>query len=166
MRTKHHLTPALAVAVILAGVGPANATAQNRETEFNEMTLAGDWGFMSQGRLTTAVGSIQFDGFGNCEVAITFTAGTAGTTANDRLVTATSLTCDYQVNADGTGEIEIEFDSISPITNDNDRASIAFVIVDHGREFLFIRTDVPGIGVPQGVGKLQGHPTPSPPRRP
>jgi len=80
---------------------------------------------------TVGMGTVVFDGQGGC--IVTSTLNQNGTVIGP----VTSDSCTYTVNADGTGSSVTQFsDPQFPPSS-----SVAFVIVDHGREIRFITTD-------------------------
>ncbi len=108
---------------------------------FTDRSIQGKWGFSGGGTLFAPLadeptefsnlGTIYFDGEGNC--VTTVTANIAGTVAGP----ATSDSCIYSVNPDGTGTSTARFsDPEAP-----ESSSIAFVVVDRRRELRAILTD-------------------------
>jgi len=106
------------------------------EPLFSNQSLHGAYGFSSTGTLFgdpgIAVGRTTFDGQGLCTLVIRFNiAATGGTEPID----ATS--CTYGVQPDGTGTLTVAIPGLGTFT-------IAFVLVDHGKELHTISLD-PGI---------------------
>jgi hypothetical protein len=106
------------------------------EPSFSNESLQGAYGFSTSGTLFgdpgIGVGRITFDGQGLCTLVIRFNiAATGGTEPID----ATS--CTYGVQPDGTGTLTVAIPGLGTFT-------IAFVLVDHGKELHTISLD-PGI---------------------
>lgn len=109
---------------------------------FTDRSIEGRWGFSGDFGLivpapnaaqlpTAALGTVVFDGRGGC--VVTSTINVNGTT----LGPLTSETCTYTVRPDGTGTSVAEFAG-APFEGP---ATVAFVIVDHGREIRFLNTN-------------------------
>jgi hypothetical protein len=133
------LLPVLFVPMALTPASRANDVA--RRTVFTNQSIEGYWGFSGnfgmivppaapQPVSSAALGTIFFDGRGGCSV--TTTINTNGTIFGPQ----TSNTCTYSVNPDGTGKSVAEFTG-SPVSQP---LTVAFVIVDYGREIRFLNT--------------------------
>jgi hypothetical protein len=106
------------------------------EPVFSNQSLRGAYGFTSSGTLFgdpgIAVGRTTFDGQGLCTLVIRFNiAATGGTEPID------ATACTYGVQPDGTGTLTVAIPGLGTFT-------IAFVLVDHGKELHTISLD-PGI---------------------
>jgi hypothetical protein len=106
------------------------------DPSFSNHSLRGAYGFISSGTLFgdpgIAVGRTTFDGQGLCTLVIRFNiAATGGTAPID------ATTCTYDVEQDGTGTLTVAIPGLGTFT-------IAFVIVDHGKELHTISLD-PGV---------------------
>jgi len=106
------------------------------EPLFSNQSLHGAYGFSSTGTLFgdpgIAVGRTTFDGQGLCTLVIRFNiAATGGTEPID------ATACTYGVQPDGTGTLTVAIPGLGTFT-------IAFVLVDHGKELHTISLD-PGI---------------------
>jgi hypothetical protein len=106
------------------------------EPVFSNQSLHGAYGFSSTGTLFgdpgIAVGRTTFDGQGLCTLVIRFNiAATGGTEPID------ATACTYGVQPDGTGTLTVAIPGLGTFT-------IAFVLVDHGKELHTISLD-PGI---------------------
>jgi len=141
-----HLVPALfavlaaASAIALTAHKSAAADAAGDEELFSNATLKGHFGFNSSfGELlppaapqpvpSAGMGRITFDGEGHCSVvSVSNFGGTA--------VRLASSSCTYSVDADGMGTSEAVFPG-APVPGP---VTVAFVIVDHGREIRFVNT--------------------------
>ena len=77
------------------------------------------------------MGRLYFDGKGNCIVTATVNVATT------QVGPVTSDSCVYQVNPDGTGTSTATFSAPGAPPS----SSVAFIIVDHGRELRVINTD-------------------------
>ncbi len=119
----------------------AGADDEHSGPRFTDRSIQGNWGFSGGGTLFAPLadeptefsnlGTIYFDGEGNC--VTTVTANIAGTVSGP----VTSDSCIYSVNPDGTGTSTARFsDPEAP-----ESSSIAFVVVDGGRELRVILTD-------------------------
>ena len=109
---------------------------------FSNRTIQGKWGFSGGvGYLVppdvpeltpiAGLGTVYFDGRGEC--VVTSTVNVAGTVIGP----ASSDTCTYSVNRDGTGVSTATFS----VPGAPASSSIAFVIVEYGRELRAINTD-------------------------
>jgi hypothetical protein len=116
---------------------------------FTTQSLRGHWGFSGSGTISppvvpmvtwgAVVGVMTFDGIGECSISQTLNNG--GIT-----ISQTSKICTYTVDPNGAGAIEALFpDDPGPLP-------LSFVLVDGGKEFQMIRTDV---AVAVGVAKKQ-----------
>ena len=110
--------------------------------QFSNRSIQGKWGFSGglgyivppdAPELTpvSGLGTVYFDGRGGCVVKST--VNVAGTLVGP----ATSDSCTYSVNPDGTGVSTAWFSEQGA----PESSSIAFVIVEHGRELRAINTD-------------------------
>jgi len=122
----------------------ANATEDgaSQTRVFTTRSIQGAWGWSAgygvvvppavpEPLPTVGMGTVVFDGQGGC--IVTSTLNQNGTVIGP----VTSDSCTYTVNADGTGSSVTQFsDPQFPPSS-----SVAFVIVDHGREIRFITTD-------------------------
>lgn len=128
--------------VFLALTPASRANDVTRRIVFNEQSIEGYWGFSGdfgmivppaapQPLPSAALGTIFFDGRGGCSV--TATINTNGSILGPQ----TSKTCTYSVNPDGTGKSVAEF----PVSPSGQLSTVAFVIVDYGREIRFINTN-------------------------
>ena len=118
--------------LLTAGVPGTEAA----EPVFSNQSLRGAYGFTSSGTLFgdpgIAVGRITFDGQGLCTLVIRVNiAATGGTEPID------ATACTYRVQPDGTGTLTVAIPGLGTFT-------IAFVLVDHGKELHTISLD-PGI---------------------
>lgn len=113
--------------------------ADDSRPAFTNRSIEGRWGFSGEFGMivppavpqmvpTAALGIVVFDGRGGC--VVTSTINTNGTIVGPQ----TSDTCSYSVNPDGTGASIAQFSGQPPST-------VAFVIVDRGREIRFINTN-------------------------
>jgi hypothetical protein len=133
-RRFHHVT-FLGLAVLwLLRVSMSGTEAA--EPSFSNASLHGAYGFSSSGTLFgdpgIAVGRTTFDGQGLCTLVIRFNiAATGGTEPID------ATACTYGVQPDGTGTLTVAIPGLGTFT-------IAFVLVDHGKELHTISLD-PGI---------------------
>jgi hypothetical protein len=135
-RRRFHRVTLLGLAVLwLLTVGVPGVTADDDES-FSNRSLRGAYGFISSGTLFgdpgIAVGRTTFDGQGLCTLVIRFNiAATGGTEPID------ATACTYGVQPDGTGTLTVAIPGLGTFT-------IAFVLVDHGKELHTISLD-PGI---------------------
>jgi hypothetical protein len=132
----------LVVLAVMFGVAGASLAEQ-----FSESSLKGAGGFSAQGTLGGApaatVGLINFDGNGGCSETATLNVGGSVVT----LSTTPNGSCSYDVNADGTGILNVNFPPAF---------TAHFVIVDSKQEFHFIVADTGAIA--SGVAKRQRQP--------
>jgi hypothetical protein len=134
-RRRFHRIPLLGLTGLWLLIVSMSGTAAAVPSFSNE-SLHGAYGFSSSGTLFgdpgIAVGRTTFDGQGLCTLVIRFNiAATGGTEPID----ATS--CTYGVQPDGTGTLTVAIPGLGTFT-------IAFVLVDHGKELHTISLD-PGI---------------------
>ena len=125
-------------------------SAQADGNYYDNESTQGDWGFSASGTIlppalpaatpAVAVGTISFDGLGECSFKDTINIG--GTLVASR----SSMACTYEVDTDGTGTILVTF------PGDPGPTPLSFVIVSGRKEIRFIRTD---LGVASGVAKRQ-----------
>ncbi len=114
---------------------------------FDNESLEDTYGFSASGDIVapnplagpaTAAGLVTFDGAGGCTVSDTVNVAVLG------VVARTTVSCTYSVAADGSGTITPTFGPPFGTTPS------AFVIVDDGDGFRFIRTTatvrVSGVG--------------------
>jgi hypothetical protein len=140
----------LSLGVLATDANHVDASANDDERAFTNLSLKGKWGFSDQATLVppaapepipvASVGILDLDGEGNC-------------TGSDRLnVNGTDIgprtfdTCSYSVNPDGTGSMTVT------IEGESEPVSLFFVIVDKNREFRYILS---GVLVGDGVAKRQ-----------
>ncbi len=125
---------------------------EGSKKKFTNESIEGIYGFSASGSLVdfgsakisgpiVVVGIMNFDGDGGGS-----SKGNANTVPplGSFSFTATSFT--YQVNPDGTGTTAITVPSVGVI-------NLSFVIVNNGKEILFIRTDTGAIE--SGIAKRQ-----------
>lgn len=146
------LLPILTViaAVAVAIVGPALADDGGDKLVFTDETVEGKWGFSASGTIVppafpaptpaVAVGIVEFDGGGHCVFTDTVNIG------GQSLFSRTSVSCDYQVNPDGSGTISVQF------FGEPGPVPLSFALVNNANTFRFIRTD---LGVASGVAERQ-----------
>jgi hypothetical protein len=154
----------IAMVAVLVVIGLAsNARDALADTTYSEKDMNGVFAFSAQGTIYPAfpdpslalaaagVGLFTFDGAGGCTVVDQLNIASLGLEPATGFRTSTS--CDYAVNADGTGTLMSSFGG-NP-GDINGPSSIIFVIADKGpaTEFRFIRGD-PG-AVAEGVAKMR-----------
>lgn len=134
------LLGALSITALTARSSPAGDDPVASGHGFSNRSIEGHWGFNSDLGLllppvvpepvpTIAMGRIFFDGEGRCSTYLL-------TNTNGDTVAYDSSSCTYSVNRDGIGTAEAAFPG-APIT---DPLPFSFVIVDRGREILFMNT--------------------------
>lgn len=134
------LLTVLSAVALTARSSTAGDGAGARGHVFSDRSIKGHWGFNSDLGLllppvvpepvpTLAMGRIFFDGEGGCSTYLL-------TNTNGDTVAYDSSSCIYSVNGDGIGTAEAAFPG-APIT---DPLPFSFVIVDRGREILFMNT--------------------------
>ncbi len=120
---------------------------------YSNASLRGAWGFSADGVIVppavpmpthaVAVGLMRFDGKGACSISDTINIGGMAAGVD---TPRESIDCSYHVRPDGTGTITAQF------VGEPFPVPLSFVIVDGGREFRWIRTD---LGIASGVAKRQ-----------
>lgn len=109
---------------------------------FSNRSIEGFWGYSGapayilppgalEPTLIAGMGRLYFDGKGKCIVTATVNVATT------QIGPVTSDSCVYQVNPDGTGTSTATFSAPGAPPS----SSVAFIIVDHGRELRVINTD-------------------------
>ncbi len=135
--------------ITFAGSVPAWADDDQGGLAFTDETIEGRWGFSAAGTIVppafptatpaAAVGIFDFDGEGVCVILDTINIG--GVSAS-----RTSDSCDYAVDADGTGTILAQF------PGEPGPVPLSFVLIENAKSLRFIRTD---LGVASGVAERQ-----------
>jgi len=131
----------VSIPLFTCSAAKASDVYERGKLHYSMRSIQGSWGFSGGGTIYpplapeptqfSNVGTTYFDGKGECSVSVT--VNTAGNLAGP----ATSNTCTYTVNPDGTGSGIATFtDPSAPPSS-----SILFVIVDNGRELRVIFTD-------------------------
>jgi hypothetical protein len=148
MNVRRVVVASMVLTIVLTTMGTGWAN-----NGFDDRSLRGIWGFSASGRVlgqqAAAVGLITADGQGVCTTS-------ARLNVNGQVATLVSSACTYEVNVDGTGQINSTFPT-GPST------SVSFltdlVIIKARKEFHFIVSDDPNVAggtVANGVAKRQG----------
>ncbi len=145
MRTHSTIRIAVLSVALLCGLGvllshSGLAGEDDGDTVFDNRSVQGRWGWSGRGSLvppavpeavpTAGAGTVTFDGRGECSVATMVNVN--GTFFGP----ATSDTCTYSVNVDGTGSSVATFSTL-PFAGGP--AVVSFVIVDRKKEIRFLQ---------------------------